>query len=76
MRITKLTAYQFDAPVVEAEGARISGGRSFSDYTTTIVRMDTDQEKVGWGESAPYGPQYLPYIAGAILPDVPPDRRN
>jgi L-alanine-DL-glutamate epimerase-like enolase superfamily enzyme len=70
MQITKITAYQFDAPVVEAEGARISGGRSFSGYTTTILRMDTDQGPVGWGESAPYGPYYLPYIAGAILPGL------
>lgn len=70
MRITRFMAYQFDAPVVEAEGARISGGRSFSDYTTTIVRVDTDVGVVGWGESAPYGPHYLPYIAGAILPGL------
>ena len=70
MRITQVTAYQFDAPVVEAEGARISGGRQFSDYTTTMVRIDTDEGTVGWGESAPYGPNYLPYIAGAILPGL------
>jgi L-alanine-DL-glutamate epimerase-like enolase superfamily enzyme len=70
MRIIRFTAYQFDAPVVEAEGARISGGRSFSSYTTTILKVDTDAGLAGWGESAPYGPQYLPHISGAILPGL------
>jgi cis-L-3-hydroxyproline dehydratase len=70
MRIVKITAYQFDAPVVEAENARISGGREYSGITTTVVQLDTDQGITGWGESAPYGPNYLPYIAGAILPGL------
>jgi L-alanine-DL-glutamate epimerase-like enolase superfamily enzyme len=70
MRISRIAAYQFDAPVVEAEDARISGGRQYSGYTTTILRIDTDQGTVGWGESAPYGANYLPYIAGAILPGL------
>ena len=76
MQICKVTAYQFDAPVVEAEGARISGGRSFSGYTTTVLEVETDGAHsgahglTGWGESAPYGPNYLPYIAGAILPGL------
>jgi L-alanine-DL-glutamate epimerase-like enolase superfamily enzyme len=70
VKITQLTAFQFDAPVVEAEDARISGGRTFSGITTTIVKLDTDEGSIGWGESAPYGPQYLPYIAGAILPGL------
>jgi L-alanine-DL-glutamate epimerase-like enolase superfamily enzyme len=70
MHIVKVTAYQFDVPVVEAEGARISGGRSFSGITTTILKMETDRGITGWGESAPYGPNYPPYIAGAILPGL------
>jgi L-alanine-DL-glutamate epimerase-like enolase superfamily enzyme len=70
MRISRIAAYQFDAPVVEAEDARISGGRQYSGYTTTILRIDTDLGTVGWGESAPYGANYLPYIAGAILPGL------
>jgi L-alanine-DL-glutamate epimerase-like enolase superfamily enzyme len=68
MRSKEITAYQFDVPVAEAEGARISGGRSFSGITTTALAIETAQEVTGWGESAPCGPNYLPYIAGAILP--------
>jgi L-alanine-DL-glutamate epimerase-like enolase superfamily enzyme len=42
-----------------------SGGRSAEGYDSTIVRLDTDEGIVGWGEMAPLGSFYDPSFATA-----------
>lgn len=43
-----------------------SGGRSAEGYDSTLVRLDTDEGIVGWGEMAPLGSFYDPsFAAGA-----------
>jgi cis-L-3-hydroxyproline dehydratase len=43
-----------------------SGGRSAKGFDSTIVRLDTDDGLVGWGEMAPLGSFYDPsFAAGA-----------
>ena len=60
MKITRITAYQVDLPLVEGS-YHWSGGKSVSVFDSTIVRIDTDQDGlVGWGEVCPLGPFYLP----------------
>lgn len=59
MKITKLTVYQVDLPLVEGS-YHWSGGKSVSVFDSTVVRVDTDEGLIGWGEVCPLGPFYLP----------------
>ena len=65
MRITKITAYRQEQPFRDGIYT-CSGGRSAPGFDSTIVRIDTDSELVGWGEMAPLGAFYDPsFAAGA-----------
>ncbi len=65
MRITGVTVYQVDLPLVEGR-YNWSGGKSVDVFDSTVVRIDTDSEITGWGEVCPLGPFYLPsYAKGA-----------
>ncbi len=64
MRITRLVAYKVDLPLKEGS-YNWSGGKSVSVFDSTVVRIETDQGLVGYGEVCPLGPAYLPaYGAG------------
>ncbi len=65
MQITKITVFQVDLPL--HEGAyRWSEGKFVEVFDSTIVRIDTDEGVVGFGEVCPLGPFYLPaYAEGA-----------
>lgn len=64
MKIRKISAYQVDLPLHEGS-YKWSGGKSVSVFDSTIVRIDTDEGIVGYGEVCPLGPFYLPaYAAG------------
>src|SRR5436190_3732097 len=62
MKITRLSAYRVDLPLVEGT-YKWSGGKSVSTFDSTVVRVDTDEGVVGWGEVCPLGPFYLPAYA-------------
>ena len=65
MKIRRISAYQVDLPLHEGS-YKWSGGRSVEVFDTTLVRLETDDGHVGWGEVCPLGPAYLPaYAAGA-----------
>jgi L-alanine-DL-glutamate epimerase-like enolase superfamily enzyme len=65
MRITGISIYQVDLPLHEGS-YRWSGGKSVEVFDSTIVRVETDEGLVGYGETCPLGPFYLPaYAAGA-----------
>ena len=65
MQIRRISAFQVDLPLHEGS-YNWSGGKSVEVFDSTIVRIETDTEHVGWGEVCPLGPFYLPaYAAGA-----------
>ena len=69
MRITKLTVWSVDLPLVRPYS--LSGGRlHFERLDSTIVRIDTDEGLVGWGEGCPWGSTYLPAFARGIRAGV------
>lgn len=62
MKITKISAYQVDLPLVEG-AYNWSGGKSVEVLDSTIVRVETDAGVVGHGEACPLGAAYLPAYA-------------
>ncbi len=65
MKVARISAYQVDLPLHEGSYAW-SGGKSVEVFDSTVVRVETDEGLVGWGEVCPLGPAYLPsYAAGA-----------
>ncbi len=65
MKIVRIRAYQIDLPLVEGRYAW-SGGNSVSVFDSTVVAVETDEGRTGWGEICPLGPAYLPaYASGA-----------
>jgi cis-L-3-hydroxyproline dehydratase len=65
MKITRISAYQIDLPLVEG-CYRWSGGKSVSVFDSTIVAVETDSGLVGYGEVCPLGPFYLPAYAEGV----------
>jgi L-alanine-DL-glutamate epimerase-like enolase superfamily enzyme len=65
MKIKHIAAYQVDLPL--HEGAyKWSGGKSVTVFDSTIVRVETDSGAVGWAETCPLGPAYLPAYAAGV----------
>ncbi|MEP7118540.1 MAG: cis-3-hydroxy-L-proline dehydratase [Acidobacteriota bacterium] len=65
MTIIGIRAFQIDLPLVEGRYAW-SGGNAVSVFDSTVVAVDSDDGRTGWGEICPLGPAYLPaYAAGA-----------
>jgi cis-L-3-hydroxyproline dehydratase len=58
MKITSLSVFQVDLPF--AGGVyRLSEGREYRSFDATVVRIGTDAEIEGWGESTPFGSNYI-----------------
>lgn len=62
MKITKISVYQVDLPF-DSGTYKLSGGRIWDSMDSTVVRIDTDAGLVGWGETCPFGPNYLEAFA-------------
>lgn len=66
LKITRVTVYQVDLPLHEGV-YRWSGGKSVDVFDATVVRVEANNGAVvGWGESTPFGPNYLPAYAGGV----------
>src|SRR5947209_9038226 len=65
MRITRLTAYRVELPLVEGN-YNWAGGKSVAVFDSTVVRVDTDQGLTGFGEVCPLGPAYLAAYANGV----------
>ena len=63
MRIAAVDLFQVDLPV-KGGVYRLSGGREYTSYDATIVRITTDCGMQGWGESTPFGATYVAAHAG------------
>ena len=58
IRIARIDVFQVDLPY--AGGVyRLSGGREYTGFDATIVRLGTDTGIEGWGESTPFGSTYI-----------------
>ena len=65
MRITRIAAYQVDLPLHEGS-YKWSGGKSVTVFDSTVVRVETDEGPIGYGEVCPLGPFYLPAYAEGV----------
>ncbi len=57
----------FQAELVLTSAFRLSGGRSLERLTTSLIRIESDDGCVGWGESCPWGSDYLPAFPEAVI---------
>ncbi len=58
MKITKIELFEVDLPYSGGTYV-LSGGREYSSFDASIVRIVTDQGIEGWGESTPFGSTYI-----------------
>ena len=59
MKIKKLSVYQVDLPLEHPYW--LSGGRlKFEVLDATLVKLETDEGLIGWGEGTPWGHTYVP----------------
>ncbi len=58
MKITQIDVFQVDLPY-SGGVYRLSGGREYRSFDSTIVRLTTDDGLHGWGESTPFGSNYI-----------------
>ncbi len=58
MKIEKIDVFQVDLPY-SGGVYKLSGGRQYTSFDATIVRITTDEGIEGWGESTPFGATYI-----------------
>ena len=59
MKIAQIDVYQVDLPYAGGGVYLLSGGREYRSFDATIVRMTTDSGLEGFGESTPFGPNWI-----------------
>ena len=59
MKITRIQVFTYDA-AYQGGDYSMSGGRVSPHQPSLVVRLDTDEGLVGWGETCPHGRTYLP----------------
>ncbi|WP_412066367.1 mandelate racemase/muconate lactonizing enzyme family protein [Rhizobium sp. SYY.PMSO] len=58
LKIKQIDVFQVDLPY--AGGVyKLSGGREYTSFDATIVRIITQDGTEGWGESTPFGPNWI-----------------
>jgi cis-L-3-hydroxyproline dehydratase len=62
MRIVRVDVHHYNLRYAHGEYV-MSGGRAVASLPSTVVRIETDEGVVGWGETCPLGPTYLPASA-------------
>ena len=65
MQIIKITAYQVNLPLLEGN-YNWSDNKSVAIFDSTVVCIETDEGIIGYGESCPLGPVYLPSYASGV----------
>jgi cis-L-3-hydroxyproline dehydratase len=58
MKISQIELFQVDLPY-SGGVYLLSGGRSYTSFDASIVRITTDDGTQGWGESTPFGSTYI-----------------
>jgi len=69
MKIKKISAWKVDLPLKEGS-YKWSGGKAVSVFDSTIVGVETDTGVIGYGETCPLGPYYLPAYASGVRAGV------
>ena len=59
MKIARITVFQAELPFPNGP-YYLSGGRLFESLDSTFVKIETDEDVTGWGESCPFGLGYGP----------------
>ena len=67
MNITRISVYQVDVPI---KPATISHSRVMSVFDETIVRIETDVGIDGWGDSVPWGSNFVAAFARGVRAGV------
>ncbi len=57
MKITRIAVYHLLIPI-QGKPYKLSGGRVFTEFDSTVVSLETDDGVTGWGEACPFGPIY------------------
>lgn len=65
MKITRIFAHRVELPLHETT-YQWSGGKSVTVFDSTIVGVETDTGRIGYGEVCPLGPFYLPAYAEGV----------
>ena len=65
MKLTKISVYQVDLPF-DRGTYKLSNDRVWTAMDSTIIRLESDDGMVGWGESCPFGPNYLEAFAEGV----------
>ena len=63
MKITRISVHQVDVPIAPAT---ISHNRVMSVFDETIVRVETDAGIEGWGDSVPWGSNFVAAFARGV----------
>jgi L-alanine-DL-glutamate epimerase-like enolase superfamily enzyme len=63
--VARVDLFSYEASYVGGE-LHMSGGRVFRSLSSTVVRIQTADGRVGYGESCPLGSNYLPGFAGGV----------
>jgi cis-L-3-hydroxyproline dehydratase len=58
LRIAKIDVFKVELPYVWGS-YHLSGGRKVDTFDATIVRLTTNNGIEGWGESTPFGSNYI-----------------
>lgn len=58
LKISKIDVFQVDLPY-SGGVYHLSGGRQYTSFDATIVRITTNTGLEGWGESTPFGATYI-----------------
>src|SRR5262245_18860249 len=64
-RIAHVTVFSVELPVADG-GFHWSKGRSAAAFDSTLVRLETEDGLVGWGETCPLGAAYVPAYAEGV----------
>src|SRR5882724_9162361 len=59
MKIAKIELYKVDLPYSGGGVYLLSGGREYTSFDASIVRIVCDDGTEGWGESTPFGSTYI-----------------
>lgn len=65
MRIRRIAAHRVELPLHEGS-YKWSGGKSVEVFDSTLVQVETDDGRSGFGEVCPLGPAYLPAYAEGV----------
>lgn len=65
MKIARIFAHRVDLPLHETT-YQWSGGKSVTVFDSTLVGVETEDGRIGYGEVCPLGPFYLPAYAEGV----------